>query len=87
MKTVWTAGIEDEGLKKEVQASFKGSGIMRERLVDILKDKAESAVKAGRSKEAYDCPNWAYKKADEAGYNRALFEIISLISEKSVDKT
>ncbi len=78
MKTIFSAGLDKERAK-EIEASFNGSGVFRERLSKILMDKCESALKAGRSKEAYDCPNWAYSKADEAGYVRAMQEILNLL--------
>jgi len=34
------------------------------------------------NKAQYDSPNWAYQKADDIGYRRALEEIIGLLEEK-----
>ncbi|MDB4302071.1 hypothetical protein N9924_00745 [bacterium] len=79
MKTVWTKGLEADHAK-EVSGDYKGALILRKRLAHILDDKLSSAENGSRSKDGYDCPNWAYKQADIIGYKRALQEIISLIS-------
>lgn len=78
MKTVWSKGLDDQG-KKDIKVSFDKGAFLRERLSNILKEKSDDADKDGRSKEGYDCPNWAYKQADMQGYKRALSEILSLL--------
>lgn len=79
MKTVWTKGL-DEQLVKDLKGDFLSSQVLRNRLKEIVEDKInESAVKS-RSKDNYSSPNWAYEQADSKGYERALTEIISLIS-------
>lgn len=78
MKTVWKKGLEDDA-SKEVELSFNGSGLMRQHMERILKDKINASEKESITKEGYDCPNWSYKQADSAGYKRALYEIINLI--------
>jgi len=77
MKTLWTKGLNKDE-KDEVKLHYNSSGLLRERLISLLKDKIQAADKESYSKEGYDCPNWAYKQADLAGYKRALKEIISL---------
>ncbi len=79
MKTSWTKGLDvDE--KKEVTLSYNASGTLRLRLEVLLKEKASVAEKESFDKEGYNCPNWAYKQADLAGYKRAMKEIISLLN-------
>ena len=85
MKTVWTAGL-DEQKTIEIRREFVGGAILRERLQKILRDKIETARTTARSANTYENANWAYLQADQIGYERALFEIISLISEKDVEK-
>jgi len=79
MKTTWTKGLKGEE-KKEIADSFSSSSRIRNKQVELLRDKIETADKTALSKEGYECPNWAYKQADLQGYKRALSEVISLIS-------
>jgi len=78
MKKSWVQGLESDAAK-EMRGFFTGSTNMRKRLTKLLKDKEEEAYRTARSKEGYECPNWAYKQADLTGYTRALNDIISLI--------
>lgn len=78
MKTAWTKGLTLDS-KNEIKLSFHASGLLRERLVLLLKEYIETADKDSYSKEGYSSPNWAYVQADIAGYKRAMHEIISLI--------
>lgn len=79
MKTEWKKGLDTDD-KKEVELSFNGSGILRKRLEVLLKSKIHTSDKKSYTSDGYDCPNWAYRQADIAGYKRAMNEIISLIS-------
>ncbi len=85
MKTSWLKGLSDER-KKEVKDEFLSSPTIRSRLVTILGEKIESSRTGLRTKEGYDKPSWGYQQADGIGYERALYEVISLIEDKSVDK-
>lgn len=80
MKTVWTKGLDKDEIN-ELRGDFTSSHVTRKRLVELLIDKISDAEKGSRTKEGYDCSNWAYKQADSIGYKRALHEIISLISQ------
>ena len=80
MKQSWTKGLEAEPAG-DMRAAFKSSSILRKRLEKLLRDKEEEAIRLARSKEGYECPNWAYKQADLVGYTRALNDIISLIEK------
>ena len=82
MKTQWTKGVTDKQLVDDIRSTFKASIVVRKRLAEILDGKISAAEKARMSADEYDCANWAFKQADSQGYKRALFEIISLISEK-----
>jgi hypothetical protein len=79
MKVAWTKGLTKEEAI-ECRSEFVGSVRTRERLKALLLEKADSARKAARSGSNYDNPNWALSQADSIGYEKALFEIISLIS-------
>lgn len=81
MKTVWKNGLTDDA-KKRLEQDFIGSAPIRERLSKILTDKIEHSWTSSVGAEGYTNPNWAYLQADARGYERALKEIISLITEK-----
>lgn len=78
MKQSWTKGLDKER-SADVKANFKESLVLRKRLKELLEDKVEGSQRKGRSESAYDNANWAYRKADQSGYERALFEVLSLI--------
>lgn len=80
MKTSWTEGLSPEK-KIEIRKEFVGSAILRERLIKMLEGKVESARSKARSGNTYENPNWGYVQADAIGYEKALYEIISLISK------
>ena len=85
MKSSWTQGLDKE-LVVDIRQNFKESLVMRRRLEEVLSEKIASSQRSSRSKTAYENPNWAYLQADARGYERALQEIIELISEKTLDK-
>lgn len=85
MKKSWIAGL-DESVARQISQDFVGSFALRLRLEELLRDKADVAKASVRKKDAYDIPNWAYLQADAVGYERALFDVISLISDKYVEK-
>ncbi len=78
MKTSLKAGLSPEK-QKEIDAEFKASGLLRERLVKLINDKLDSSTKESRSKITYDSPNWALLQADAVGFQRACEEIMSLL--------
>lgn len=79
MKQSWTKGLDKE-VQRDVSQNFKESSVMRRRLVQLLLDRIESSAKEGRLKDLYNTPNWSYLQADKRGYERAMQEIIDLIS-------
>lgn len=82
MKTSLTQGLsEQEAI--DIKANFKEAYLLRERMIDIMRNKIHTSQKFSRSKSGYDCPNWAYKQADQNGYERALDEIIAIFVDKS----
>lgn len=83
MKTVWNKGLNDQQ-KKELSGEFVGSPVLRQRLIDLLNEKIETYRAASRDKSKYESPSWAYLQADAIGYERALNEVISMISSDSV---
>lgn len=79
MKTSWTKGLEPD-VVDELRGDFLSSHLVRKRLTEILEEKIDASVKGSRNKDNYESPAWAYLQADARGYERALSEIISLIS-------
>jgi hypothetical protein len=83
MKTSLTKGL-DEAKAGEVLQEFAASALFRERVIAVLKEKVATAATASRSKERYTEPSWALYQADSIGYERAIYEVISLLSNKNV---
>lgn len=81
MKTVWTKGLTGQALI-EVKADYVGAHAIRKRLAAIMQDKADARRKASIAESSYDNSNWALKQADAIGYERAISELISLISDE-----
>jgi len=81
MKKSWTKGLTQDAAK-DIERDYGSAANFRERMCAILQDKIESSLKAGRSKDGYESPNWAYSQADLCGYHRALDEVISLIENE-----
>jgi len=79
MKSVLTAGLTPQS-KEEVVASFNASSLLRERLTTILDKKLQASKTTKVSVETYASPSWAYLQADANGYERAIKEVISLLS-------
>ncbi len=78
MKSIWTKG-KDSSQSKDIVASFEGGGLLRLRLTELLNEEIETSRRNGRAKDSYDNPSWAYLKADEVGYERALNKILEII--------
>lgn len=85
MKTVWRKGLNEQEAA-EVASSFVASANIRKRLRHILEEKIETKRRETISDDAYKLPSWALYQADAIGYERAMNEIISLISSESVEK-
>ena len=80
MKTIWTKGLIGEK-KSEIESAFLASGNLRERLRTLIREKIDSNNTSVRSKENYENPSWAYLQADKIGYERALYEVISILEK------
>lgn len=85
MKTILTKGLDDKKAE-ELVSDFKASAFLRERLSVILSDKVDALRREVRTKTKYESPSWAYVQADYIGYERAIYEVISLISSNSGEK-
>lgn len=80
MKTVWTKGLSEDQ-KVELRKDFLSSLATRRRLQKLLEEKINASYDTSTAKDGYSNPNWAYLQADARGYERALKEVISMISE------
>lgn len=76
MLTLWFQHLKDpaerDRFKKDVESS--------EKVLDRLKEICYTKVKVESSLEDYDSPSWAYRQADQLGYNRAIKEIMEICS-------
>ncbi len=79
LQASWTKGLEKDA-EIDVRRNYAEALVLRRRLTEILEGKMRSSYLNAHSKEGYDSPNWAYQQADARGYERALHEIIKLIS-------
>jgi len=79
MKTNYTKGVKDVGLKQEIKQNFIASQLTRERLTMIIDEMIGQCERMSRSSEGYETPNWAFKQADSIGYLRAMHEIKELL--------
>lgn len=86
MKTAWFKGVSDKNLRTEIRQDYLKALPSRLRLKELLEDKIETARTMRRGSSTYDSPNWALLQADSMGYERALFEVISLIYDEKVQK-
>lgn len=84
MKTSWTKGLKQE-VSDELRENFYHSSVVRQRLITILEEKMAASAVNSRSKDNYGLAGWPYLQADSVGYERALKEVISLISSESVE--
>lgn len=80
MKASWTVNETKERVV-EIKGNFIGSSLMREKLMELIQKKIDVSAVASRSKENYGLAGWPFLQADAVGYERALKEVISLISE------
>jgi hypothetical protein len=86
VKTVWTKGVTTPQGKSEIKQEYLKAAPLRGRLKELLEDKITSNRNTSRSNNTYDSPSWALLQADSIGYERALFEVISLIYDEKVQK-
>lgn len=72
------------GIKEEDKENFKERLIhnkdLLDRIVGVLRDKAHAANKKAAAELSYESPSWAYYQADKLGYNRALGEMIAILT-------
>ena len=82
MKIRWTKGLNKQ-LASDIREGYKEALVLRRRLSQMLLDIIEEKRKVQVTESFYDNPNWAYLQADKAGYERALRDVLELISEEN----
>lgn len=85
-KTAWTKGLTGEK-RIEMERELQSTALLRSRLSSILEEKIQSRRVKKVSEEEYASPSWAFKQADAIGYERALSETISLLSNSSLEES
>lgn len=78
MRVEWFSDIPNKEKQEEFKKTVVGSKKVLDKAIAICYNK----IRVGeRSKKAdYDSPSWAYQQADQLGYNRALYDIIDLLT-------
>lgn len=71
----------------EMRQSFAAGAFLRKRIRELLLEKSDISVAASRSKDGYSNPNWAYLQADAVGYQRAMHEVISLLTHETTQES
>lgn len=82
MKTILLKGLSEQHAD-EMRQKFAASAHIRNRVIEVLREKIHTNNKATRTKDAYGVANWAFLQADGVGYERALTEVISLLQAES----
>lgn len=80
VSSTWHKGVQDETEVKEIKETVLRAAPALERLQKILNQKLEGRKPTKRAD--YDNPNWPYLQADWVGYERALTEVLNLITIK-----
>ena len=79
MKTIWTDGLNAEE-KQRIKDDYASSASLRKRLTEMLTKMQDAERNASLSRNAYECTNWALMQADAVGFQRALKNVIDLLT-------
>lgn len=79
MKSSWTLGLNEKEAE-EIESIFKANARLRERAIAILQKRIDTSHTARNKKDSYEKASWPYLQADACGYERAMQEIIDLLS-------
>lgn len=83
MKTSLLNKAEGAEQEVELRQSFAAAHLLREKLIEVLLDKAALSQKLSISKDCYELAGWPYLQADTVGYQRALQEVVGLLVDES----
>ena len=81
MNTIWTKHLRDKTDRAALEIAIRNSNVCLETLSIVVNGK----LKEPKLKD-YESPSWPYLRADLDGYNRALNEILSIITLDKVEK-
>lgn len=82
MKKALLATCQSNDQEIELRQSFVAAVPLRRALSEVIEGKITEAHNAQIANSNYSNPNWAFKQADSAGYQRAMKEILNFLSEK-----
>lgn len=72
--------------KESTREEIKDTVLRARPTLDLLKEIVEHEIQSMETKASdYDCPSWAYKAADQAGYQRALIKILKLVDLEGIE--
>lgn len=80
MQVDWTKHLKTPEERERFRNSVYSARPVLERLTDLLSEYQASADKSVESLSSYESPSWAYRAADQNGFNRALSTIKALIN-------
>lgn len=80
MKSILFKGLNTQE-EKELRGDFISSNLLRKRICVILNEKINASNKTLRQLANYEDASWAYKQADGCGYQRALDEVINILTD------
>ena len=82
MKTIIVKGLNEQE-SDEMRQAFAHASYLRKRIIKLLQEKVDASNRTVRSKDAYGISNWAYLQADAVGYERAMQEVISMLTHEA----
>ena len=80
MQVDWTKHLKTPEERERFKNSVLSARPVLERLEDLLSEYQASANKSVENISSYESPSWAYRAADQNGFNRALSTIKALIN-------
>jgi hypothetical protein len=81
MKLSLTKNLE-KAEATEIEGQFIAALHLRKLIVSHLQEKIENRRATSCKEGKYDSPGWSYQQADNIGYERALRDVINLLTEK-----
>lgn len=77
----WTANLSEYETEELIRKIAEAEDVLK-RLEIILNKKLKSANNKQLAEANYEVASWAYKQADFVGYQRALTEVMHLLSTR-----
>lgn len=80
MQVDWTKHLKTPEERERFKNSVLSARPVLERLNDLVNEYQETGDKSVRNLSSYESPSWAYRAADQNGFNRAFSMIKALIN-------